>query len=559
VPRRLVVRPVVVPAVLVVLALLVGLCAPPAAASDDLPVVTYRPPVDGPVVDRFDPPARRWQAGNRGVDYGVVAGTPVVAAADGEVVFAGAVADTLHVTIRHADGLRTSYSFLAEVSVHVGQRVHAGQPVGVAGGPVHVGVRTPDGTYLDPEALFAGALVPHVRLVPGAEDGLDPLAERRSLLDTLLDAGAAASAYLSDHGSEVLELAVHYAAELDPATHVRRALVAAWRWWEQNRSCTPAADPVPARTERRIAIVVSGLGTASTGNSAWQLDTATLGYEPADVVRFSYRGGRAPGEPGSTADPALDGIPVREFSKLDSQQSLDVSADRLAELMAEVARAEPGVPIDVIAHSQGGVVARLGVVTADAEGRLPNQVQNLVTLGSPHQGAPLATGVVASGQSATGDDALDVLRAFDVFDGLDNRDPAIGQLAETSDLLAAMRAAEVPDGVRFTSIGAAGDPVVPGVATDDPQADTHLILPSAVSMEAHGDLTTRPDARREVALAVRGLPPTCQSLHDAITGFVESESIRTAESDIGAGLAGTLAVVDAVRAGGDAATGVAGG
>ena len=33
------------------------------------PSVTYRPPVDAPVVDPFRPPAERWSAGNRGVEY----------------------------------------------------------------------------------------------------------------------------------------------------------------------------------------------------------------------------------------------------------------------------------------------------------------------------------------------------------------------------------------------------------------------------------------------------------------------------------------------------------
>ena len=58
----------------------------------------------------------------------------------------------------------------------------------------------------------------------------------------------------------------------------------------------------------------------------------------------------------------LDGIPVHPYGKADSQQSVDQSAQRLEDLLTQVAAAEPGVPIDVVAHSQGGIVARLGVV-----------------------------------------------------------------------------------------------------------------------------------------------------------------------------------------------------
>src|SRR5688572_15830060 len=82
----------------------------PSAGADPPPA--YAPPVDAPVVDPFRPPAGPFGAGNRGLEYGTPPGTEVRAAADGTVVFAGSVAGTRHVTVKHADGLRTSYSFL---------------------------------------------------------------------------------------------------------------------------------------------------------------------------------------------------------------------------------------------------------------------------------------------------------------------------------------------------------------------------------------------------------------------------------------------------------------
>jgi hypothetical protein len=524
---------------LVVSALLVGVCAPPAAADDHQ--VVYRPPVDAPIVDHFDPPDKPWQAGNRGVDYDVAPGSSVHAVADGEVVFSGQVGGALHVTLRHADGLRSSYSFVAEVSVRTGQRVRRGQAIAVAGGPVHLGVRAPDDTYLDPEKLFAGTLVPEVRLVPSAQDGLDPLAERRSLLDTIRNTGAAAIAHVRDHGADWLELAVHHTGELTQYSRAQRAIEAARRWLDQSRDCTPSAAPAPTPGQRRIAVVVSGLGTGSGRNSAWDIDTGSLGYAEGDVVRYSYRGGRAPGpgspEPGAvavrtrSADPSLDDIPVREFSGHDSQQSLEVSAERLGDLLADVAEAEPGVPIDVIAHSQGGVVSRLGVVTAGEEGRLPDTVENLVTIGSPHQGAPLATGIVGLQQTPGGNEMLAAVRASG-FDPLDDRLPAIPQLSETSDVLEEMRELPIPDGVRFTSLGATGDLVVPGTATADPQADAHLLIPTGTSQAAHGDLTTLAATTREISLAIAGRPPTCQSLAEALLGFGHSELVRAAEGNI---------------------------
>ncbi len=113
----------------------------------------YAPPVDAPVVDPFRPPPEPWLAGNRGIEYATAPGTPVRAIGPGAVVFAGAVAGRLHVTILHPDGLRSSYSFLAAIRVRVGQRVRGGALVGVAGERFHVGVRRGT-TYVDPASLW---------------------------------------------------------------------------------------------------------------------------------------------------------------------------------------------------------------------------------------------------------------------------------------------------------------------------------------------------------------------------------------------------------------------
>ncbi|QXC62610.1 M23 family metallopeptidase [Aquihabitans sp. G128] len=127
---------------------------------------TYRPPLAAPVRDPFRPPAQPWLPGNRGLAYASAPGSLVRAIGPGVVAFAGPVAGTLHVTVRHPDGLRSSYSFLAAVRAVVGERVAAGQVVGVAGTEVHLGVRRGD-AYLDPASLW-GCTVGggHVHLVP---------------------------------------------------------------------------------------------------------------------------------------------------------------------------------------------------------------------------------------------------------------------------------------------------------------------------------------------------------------------------------------------------------
>ena len=422
------------------------------------------------------------------------------------------VAGALHVTVRHADGLRTIYSFLAAHRACTSASGCApGEAVGVAGGPVHVGVRTPDGTYLDPEALFAGAIEPHVRLVPGAEDGLDPLAERRSLLDTFLDRGAAALAHLEATGGAL-------AGARRPTTSRSSA-----RWSTPggrptrsrtgSTSSATARPPRPSRPRRAGAASwcwSAGSGTQSEGNSAWELDTAVAGLRPGGrravllpgrpgPVRCPPGAGRARGRSGGARrsrphgadDPGLDGIPVHPYEKVDSQQSVDRSAQRLGDLLAQVAAAEPGVPIDVIAHSQGGVVARLGVVEAGAHGTLPSDGREpghrrLAPPGgaaSPPRSTPSTRPTRGADAARHGPRHGSPRRR--------RRPPPGGRPSSRRPrhvIDAPARHARSPTGCGSPRSGRRATSIVPGTATDDPQADTHRLIPTDIDPNAHGDL-----------------------------------------------------------------------
>jgi murein DD-endopeptidase MepM/ murein hydrolase activator NlpD len=148
--------------------------AVPAAADQPAPVVValWTAPLGGDlaVTRPFDPPPDPFAAGHRGVDLGGTPWSPVLAAGDGVVVFAGMVAGRPVVSIDHADGLRTTYEPV-DPSVAAGQRVTRGSPIGTltaghAGCPreacLHWGLRRGE-TYLDPMALL---LPPRIRLLP---------------------------------------------------------------------------------------------------------------------------------------------------------------------------------------------------------------------------------------------------------------------------------------------------------------------------------------------------------------------------------------------------------
>jgi murein DD-endopeptidase MepM/ murein hydrolase activator NlpD len=141
-------------------------------------------PVAGPVARPFRAPVTRYGAGHLGVDLVAAPGTPVQAAGAGTVVFAGTVAGARHVVVRHAGGLRTSYSFLAGVQVRVGEAVAEGEVLGTTGGRgenhdgdvLHLGLRVGE-TYVDPMQLFASPdLEAVVHLAPIAAESGPPVA-----------------------------------------------------------------------------------------------------------------------------------------------------------------------------------------------------------------------------------------------------------------------------------------------------------------------------------------------------------------------------------------------
>ena len=160
----------------VLLILVLGALTPSAAtaAPEDPPpaVALWTAPVAGPVtVGRpFEPPPHTYGPGHRGVDLLAAAGSPVLAAGDGMVVFAGMVAGRPVISIDHANGLRTTYEPV-DPFVGAGQAVARGSPIGtlVAGHPgcpaeacLHWGLRRGQ-TYLDPLALLRP---PRLRLLP---------------------------------------------------------------------------------------------------------------------------------------------------------------------------------------------------------------------------------------------------------------------------------------------------------------------------------------------------------------------------------------------------------
>ncbi len=546
-------RLAVVMAVAVVMGRSASVAADPADPSVTVQTtVAYRPPVAGRIVDPFRPPLHPGAPGNRGVDYETTPGDSVGAAADGQVVFAGPVGGSLHVVVLHPDGVRTSYSFLQSIAVHRGDRVVQGQVVATSAGRLHFGARVGD-TYVDPTHLFAAG-PPEVHLVPDEERRpASEEHERSGLLSGLRglagsvagatadgvawarDQAAAASADAARRAadrlrSQIEELrgALTYVRDLNPEVLASRQVQTLADWYAQRRHCTPAdVTPEPLRPGERLAVRVAGFGSFSNdvglrspdeGVGIDHVDTDALGYRREDVVRFSYAGG-------TTAENPYD-PPV-------TAQDIRISARRLRRLLERLGEEHPGVPIDILAHSQGGLVAReaLAMEADPGDGDLP-PVTSLVLFGVPNTGTDLATVAVMLGHSRSGAGFEGLVGAARpgsaAFDGA-----SIHQLAETSTLIARLNATPLPGGVHVTSIGARTDPTVAALHTRLDGAD-NIVINSGGGIFTHDKLPGSPEARREAALAIRGLPPTCQTLADMVADTAVTQEISLAEDLAGA-------------------------
>jgi thioesterase domain-containing protein len=498
--------------------------------------VSYRPPVGAEVGDPFRPPAHPYGPGNRGLEYDTAPGDPVYASADGTVTFAGQVAGSLHVTVGHADGVRTTYAFLDRVEVARGQRVTQGDVVGAAGERLHFSARVGD-AYVDPAALFdPGATV--VELLPfevppgsdpeheAARDAADQVRRHRTPGVPNVELG------LPDAYEWLRDRAEGVARSWDDVNPAGRLLDMSMDLGERLLFPGPCSDgPPPTRPVAgadRVAITVDGLASASASGTMRTLRTAELGYDDDRVVRFSYAGGAVPG----TGDAlGLDGAP---YEAADSQRDLHEAAGELADLVEGVLAAEPGATVDLLGHSQGGLVARLAVAELQRRGVGLDRLGLLATLGTPHRGADLASAAQLVDTRPTGSVALDVGEAIVGAGGgrrLDTDSAAVRQLAEGSDVVRELDRAGVPDGVAVVSIAARGDAVV---ASPQSHVDgaTNVTVP-VDGWHAHSDLVASDAATSELARALAGRPPGCETAGDVVADVAVGHGVSFAEDAAG--------------------------
>jgi hypothetical protein len=477
-------------------------------------------PVPGAVVRPFDPPASRFGAGHLGVDLAAPNGTPVVAAGPGVVSFAGTVAGTRHVVVAHAGDLRTSYSFLAAVAVRRGESVRAGDVVGTTGGTgsghdgdvLHVGLRSGD-TYLDPMLLLGPPdLTAIVHLAPTAEPPhpVSAARERRSLLAGIARIGRAVvrvSAEAFEAGGRVVESA--FPLEAAVGRGIRD-------WLVQRAWCAAHAPPANGEggSDHRVMVVAGIESSLAPGRPSLPLPVRDLGYRSDEVTYFSY---------------AAD---ATTYDARDTEGPIFVAAYRLADQLRALQRREPGREVDLVAHSQGGVVIEAFLTQLYDRGD-PSYppLGTVVTLASPLRGTPLADAAAKVGATRTGHDAL---RALPIA-----RTPAVRDLASDSPLMRRIASAPLPDLVDLTTIGGATDLVVPGTLATRPGARHTTLIPHVLN--AHAGIVKDPAALASVRAALENRPLPCRSFLASVTGEVAPTVVADAQRSAG-GAAAAVAI-----------------
>ncbi len=135
-------------------------------------------PVSGPVTSRFSRsrlhPLLQIFRPHKGVDLSAPAGSQIVAPAPGTVSFVGwKLGDGLTIELAHNGGITTLYGHCKSSLVHVGERVHVGQAIGLVGAS---GLATAPHVHF--EVMLRGTPIDPLKYLEASHDSVTAVAEK---------------------------------------------------------------------------------------------------------------------------------------------------------------------------------------------------------------------------------------------------------------------------------------------------------------------------------------------------------------------------------------------
>jgi pimeloyl-ACP methyl ester carboxylesterase len=291
---------------------------------------------------------------------------------------------------------------------------------------------------------------------------------------------------------------------------------------EQLTSCPqppPVANP---KGSGNAVLAVGGLGSSRRRRDdgapgrvgdgytrSFDFDWRALGYARHDVAYFSY----AAGSPG--------------YSAADTTGDLHRKAQMLGDQVRAWGRAHPGRSIDLVGHSQGGVVIDLFLaeVHRGHEDEFP-PIDNVVTFAAPHRGTPLAELEEALSQQLLYGPVVRALAPEHLVDAV-----SIDQLATDSPTIRGLwDGRTVAPEVRFLSIVGAEDPVVPSTSAEVPGGTT-IVVPAGRTLvpDDHSAVLRDDDAisAAQAHLAGRAPADSCGPFTN-VGGALYSEAVSLA-------------------------------
>jgi hypothetical protein len=287
-------------------------------------------------------------------------------------------------------------------------------------------------------------------------------------------------------------------------------------WWRHRQECTDGSPPADGNGgSGHLLMAVGGIDSAGAPDDpTFALDTRTLGYHDGEVTYFSY---------------ARDG---GAYGPRDTWRDLHEAGRLLSEQLKRAQREHPGREVDLIAHSQGGVVVDVFLQNYYRAGdpEYP-PIGTVVTLSSPHQGAPLATSVADWRESPVGRGLVDAAERH--LDIAPSDAPSVRQLDERSSFLHELWARRLPEHVDFTTIGGTDDYLVPATQIDVPDAAKVVVNVGGGPLDDHTNIPRDPGALRVVRAALEGRAPPCTGVLDGLRGVVAPVLITRLEHGLG--------------------------
>jgi pimeloyl-ACP methyl ester carboxylesterase len=284
--------------------------------------------------------------------------------------------------------------------------------------------------------------------------------------------------------------------------------------------------------DANLAVAVAGIGSKTAGGvnaDLYEYGPEELGYPHDRVFRFSYRG--------------INGPHLHEpYRRTDTYRDLRLAARRLGHLLAALGKRFPGKDVDLFAHSQGGVVARLFLESQRAawDARFP-RIDHFVTFSTPNQGAPLAQVANDLGSTEAGRPLLRAVSRWSQTGGPvpDPMSPAVTQLAPDSALQGQLARQDVSYGTQVLSLATPLDLMVPADRAALPGKLNRIVPPNGIW--AHSAIVRSETARRIEYSFLRGGPVACRTWWDR-HGSAIGRGIDWVESHLGGPLSSMLRV-----------------